>query len=178
MADPISVNRAPVLTLWAAVVAERLGYDPDEALTLGRALAGLNAQSKGRALGIFAPATRAGTAAHRRRAREGAKETIELLHRAIPVVKTDAGFRALSDGRPIAPESVRRYLASKFGDDLDAVRRAMETLARSRTPKRIAEEAYALYESFRPRIPPGTKGWGKPGLLDLGTIRALARDAG
>jgi hypothetical protein len=51
----ILINRAPVLTLWAAVVAERLGFKPDEALSLGRALAGLNAQSKGRRLGIFKP---------------------------------------------------------------------------------------------------------------------------
>jgi hypothetical protein len=51
----ISINRAPVLTLWAAVVAQRLGFDEDEALTLGKALAGLNAQAKGRRLGIFKP---------------------------------------------------------------------------------------------------------------------------
>src|SRR5262245_24241278 len=48
-------NRAPVLMLWAAVVAQRLGFDEDEALTLGKALAGLNAQAKGRRLGIFKP---------------------------------------------------------------------------------------------------------------------------
>ena len=53
--DAITINRAPVLTLWAAVVAERLGFDPDEALTLGKALAGLTAQSKGQRLGIFTP---------------------------------------------------------------------------------------------------------------------------
>src|ERR1700704_5126019 len=34
--ESIKVNRAPVLTLWGAVVAERLGFDRDEALTLGR----------------------------------------------------------------------------------------------------------------------------------------------
>ena len=44
----IKINRAPVLTLWAAVVAERLGYNKNEALMLGEAVAGLNAQSKGR----------------------------------------------------------------------------------------------------------------------------------
>jgi len=33
---PVIINRAPVLTLWAAVVAERLGLDQDEALTVGR----------------------------------------------------------------------------------------------------------------------------------------------
>jgi type II secretory pathway component PulK len=52
----INVNRAPVLTLWAAVVAERLGFDRDEALTLGRAVAGLSAAMKGRALGLVEPA--------------------------------------------------------------------------------------------------------------------------
>ena len=43
--NTISINRAPVLTLWAAVVAKRLGFDHDEALTLGKAVAGLNAQA-------------------------------------------------------------------------------------------------------------------------------------
>ena len=39
--SPIRVNRAPVLTLWAAVVAERLGHRPDTALSLAeRALGG------------------------------------------------------------------------------------------------------------------------------------------
>jgi hypothetical protein len=51
----ISINRAPVLTLWAAVVAQRHGFDEDEALTLGKALGGLKAQAKGRRLGIFKP---------------------------------------------------------------------------------------------------------------------------
>src|SRR5687768_12625118 len=57
MADKhtIRVNRAPVLTLWAAVVAERLSFDREAALTLGRAVAGTSAQMKGRALGIYEP---------------------------------------------------------------------------------------------------------------------------
>jgi len=49
------VNRAPVLTLWAAVVAEVLGFEHDEALTLGRAVTGLIAYSKGVSLGLFQP---------------------------------------------------------------------------------------------------------------------------
>lgn len=51
----VKINRAPVLTLWAAVVAERLGFGRDEALTLGRAVAGLNAYAKGKRLGLFQP---------------------------------------------------------------------------------------------------------------------------
>ena len=47
------INRAPVLTFWAAVVAEILGFEHDETLTLGRAVAGLNAYSEGLALEVF-----------------------------------------------------------------------------------------------------------------------------
>lgn len=56
MADNrIAVNRAPVLTLWAAVVAARMGYDWEAAVRFGRAVAGPNAQAKGRRLGIYGP---------------------------------------------------------------------------------------------------------------------------
>jgi hypothetical protein len=54
----VMVNRAPVLTLWAAVVAEVLGFERDEALTLGRAVAGLNACSEGVSLWLFQPIPR------------------------------------------------------------------------------------------------------------------------
>ena len=95
------VNRAPVLTLWAAVVAEVLGFEhDDEALTLGRAVAGLNAYSKGVSLGLFQP----------------------------------------------TPREV----------------------------KGLAEKAYTLYEKFRREIPPGKKGWGASGKLDLDLIRKMA----
>ena len=49
---PIRVYRAPVLTLWATIVAERLGYPPDIALTLGHFVAGSSARAKARSLGI------------------------------------------------------------------------------------------------------------------------------
>jgi hypothetical protein len=62
----ITINRAPVLTLWAAVVAERLGLDRDEALTIGRALSGLTAHAKGVRLGIFEPTSPERIAEHRR----------------------------------------------------------------------------------------------------------------
>jgi hypothetical protein len=49
----IKINRAPVLTLWAVVVGERLGFEREEALTLAKGLTGLTAQAHGQALGIF-----------------------------------------------------------------------------------------------------------------------------
>jgi hypothetical protein len=47
-AQPIRVNRAPVLTVWATAVAERLGYPPETALTLGRFVEGSSECTKDR----------------------------------------------------------------------------------------------------------------------------------
>jgi hypothetical protein len=169
----ISINRAPVLTLWAAVVAERLGFNRDAALTLGRAVAGLNAFAKGVSLGLFEPSSKA-IDEHLEKAKAGAVLKVSLLHRAVPVVRTPDGLRALSKDRPISAVSVERYLQGKFGENLEAVRREMEKLARSLPPQEIALRAYRLYEEFRPEIPAGVRGWGAAGELDLDRIEALA----
>jgi len=170
----VTINRAPVLALWAAVVAERLGFARDEAPTLGKAVAGLNAQSKGRALGIFAPAGKAEAARKKRELEPGETLEVELLQRAVPAVRTREGLRAVHGGKPMSPESVERYLEGKFKDALGPAREAMESLADSLDEADLAEQAFALYEKFRPAIPPGTKGWGKAGVLDLERIRSLA----
>ena len=77
---------------------------------------------------------------------------------------------------PIDPDSVRRYLSNKFGDDLKAVRSAMPKLARAYKPQELAHDAYSLYERFRPDIPAGKKGWGAKGDLDLGLIGRMAKE--
>ena len=98
------------------------------------------------------------------------------MHRAVPVRHTPEGWRAVSKGRAEDPDSVVRYLESKFGDALDDATSAMKTLARSMPPKTLARDAYRLYEKFRPSVPAGVSGWGAAGQLDLGKIRALAHD--
>jgi hypothetical protein len=170
----LQINRAPVLTLWAAVVAECLGFAWEEALTLGRAVAGLNAYAKGKALGLFTPTPRE-VKLKRQMLRAEETLTVEILHRAVPAQQTNGGLRALSKGKPINPASVQRYLESKFDDALEDTYTAMKQLATSRAPARLADEAYHLYEQFRPAIPAGTKGWGATGTLRLDTIRKLAQ---
>ena len=172
----IRVNRAPVLTLWAAVVAEQLGYAWPDSLTLGKAVAGLNAQAKGRALGIYAGSPQKPAKAYKRVAGKPESARVELLHRSIPVRRTSTGVRALLKEQSIAPDAVEKYLRAKFKDEYDVARREFQGLARSRTKKALAEEAYALYESFRPSIPAGKKGWGAAGVLDLERVRALGKE--
>jgi hypothetical protein len=89
-----SINRAPVLTLLAAVDAERLGFTEDESLSLARAEPALTAQRKGRRLGIYKP--------HE----EGVKQAqenehcqefwIEMCGRPMPAENTKASMISLS----------------------------------------------------------------------------------
>jgi len=172
----VQVNRAPVLTLWASVVAERLGYDREAALSLGKALACLNAQSKGRRLGIYKPAE-TGEGRPPQKARRGEQFWVELLGRPIPATKTGRGVRAVEGDRPVEAAGVERYLDGKFGEALETVRRAMEELARAFSPPELAVKGFSLYERFRPSIPEGVRGWGAKGELDLDKIRGLAEKA-
>lgn len=171
----IKINRAPVLTLWAAVVAERLGYEEETALTLGKAVAGLNAQSKGRRLGIYEEKTTEERDEEKKKEKPAKFEFIEIVGRGVPAVKTPQGLRASIKGEQIDPQSVTKYLQQKFGDDLDEARAAMQKLAKSYTPQQLESNAYDLYEKFRPEIPAGKKGWGAKGELDLDYIRSLAK---
>ena len=106
MTDTIRINRAPVLTLWAAVVAERLGFDRPTALTLGQAVAGLSAYAKGVSLGIIEPSPDLVRERGDRLA-EGERMRVDLLGRAVPVVRTPDGLRAVSKGKPGNPAQNR-----------------------------------------------------------------------
>ena len=117
MAETIRINRAPVLTLWAAVVAERLGFDRDTALTLGQAVAGLSAYAKGVSLGIIEPQPDL-VRERGRQLGEGEQLHVGLLGRAVPVEQTPEGLRAVSKGKPGNPARIENYLAGKFGAEL------------------------------------------------------------
>lgn len=168
----IFINRAPVLTLWAAMVAERMGFDRDEALALGEAVAGLTAQSKGRRLGIHKPATKEIKKARARK--RGEEFFVEIAGRQVPAVNTEDGVRAVVKDKAIAAQSVERYLKSKFAESLGPVRDAMRELAKSYRPEELAQNAFELYAKFRPAIPEDVTGWGAKGRLDIDRSRSLA----
>jgi len=176
MYHQIEINQAPVLTLWAAVVAERLGFDWEEALTLGRAVAGLNAYSKGKALGLFEPTPEAVREKREQLRRQKGAFSIDLLNRKVPAFHTEAGIRALQKDQQTNPISVTGYLERAFGDAFDDTRGAMTVLACAHEPHELAAAGYRLYEEFRPAIPSGVRGWGAKGCLDLDQIQAMAED--
>ena len=99
---------------------------------------------------------------------------VELCGRPVPARNTTDGIRAVKGAQIIEPDSVEHYLEGKFGEELIAVRSAMQRLAKSCSPQELAGAAYTLDERFRPSIPAGVKGWGAKGELDLGLIGRLA----
>jgi hypothetical protein len=172
---PVRVNRAPVLTLWAAVVAERLGHPPDTALSLASAVAGTAARAKARRLGL--DEARDGgdpDGAGRRPEGPARRESVRLLGREVPVTRGDGGvlLAAEADGKAASPVGVRNYVARAFGGRLDEVRGAMEELANSLDPGELNRIGFRLYEHFRPEVPEGVQGWGARGELRVERIRA------
>jgi hypothetical protein len=129
MRHSIEINRAPVLTIWAAVVAMRLGFDWEEALTAGRAVAGLNAYSNGKALGLFEPTPEAVKEKREQLRREKGAFSIDLLNRKVHAVHTEAGIRAIQKDEAANPVSVMNYFAHAFGDVLDDARDTVVLLA-------------------------------------------------
>jgi hypothetical protein len=170
---PLEINRAPVLTLWAAVVAERLGHPADTALTLGRAVAGSAARVKARNIGREErKADRDADAAGLRPDHVTAPAV--LLGKTIRLLPTTDGELRAADGeQPADPAAVQRYLAKAFGDHLNEVRQAMDELANRYEPAELNRIGFRLYEKkFRPDVPYGNEGWGKRAVLDVEMIRA------
>lgn len=171
-APPIQVNRAPVLALWATIVAEALGHPPDTALTLGRYVTSSSARIKARSIGIIDEAQEASDRLAQAEALKPKMETVRLLGRDIPVLQAgDGTARANEKGKPTSAASARTYIARAFGDRLESVRAEMAALAASLPPEELSRVGFRLYEKFRPEVPKGAKGWGAKGVLYLERIR-------
>jgi hypothetical protein len=168
----LQINRAPVLTLWAAVVAEYLGHPRDTALTLGRAVAGSAARAKARSIGRE----------ERKADRDADTPRLREVHVTPPVflfgktvrllANADGELRAADIDQPSDHTAVERYLAKAFGDHLAEVRSAMEELANRYQPTELNRIGFRLYESFRPDVPSGNEGWGAKAVLDIEKVLA------
>ena len=177
---PVIINRAPVLQLWAACVAQKIHPELswDTHLSIGSAISTLCAVSKGRAIGTIDqpsedPNKKAEKGRKKRTAKEGADDEVHVM-----------GFKLLlQDGCAIVSGKSQKgsegLLKKKYGEgDYDRVKKAMEEAVA------VAEEeakhvelnrtAFRMYEEFRPNIQHGQGGWGKKGELKLEKIKEVA----
>jgi hypothetical protein len=95
------------MTLWAAVVAERLEYSRAEALTLGRAVTGLNAYSKAKAIGLIPTIEKEPTEKKPRPKPTRRPAVVGLLGRQVPVIKDEGRAARDLEGRGVRPRRGR-----------------------------------------------------------------------
>ena len=174
----LQVSRPPVLTLWTAVVAERLGHPAATALTLGRAVAGSSARFKSQNSGKGHKAEPGTDAPQPEPAVDHETSVERLFGKVIRLLPDESGaLRAamrpngtMNVFLPTNPASVQRYLENAFGDYLPEVRIAMETLAARYEPAELNDIGFKLYECFRPEVPNRKIGRGTKTVLDFEKI--------
>jgi hypothetical protein len=168
----ILVNRAPFLTLWASIVAGRLGYDADEALVLGRAVAGQTAASKGKRLGILEERSAEDRRELETRREVLGAEAIHFMTRTTPCLRTPQGLRAWprphrSTRTASAATSNRKSRMRFRSSDRDSLR--LHGPIRRRNSKRMPWTSTCDAS----RGCRGKAGWGQRGCLDVEAIDRL-----
>ncbi|ORY53987.1 hypothetical protein BCR35DRAFT_335887 [Leucosporidium creatinivorum] len=161
----VITNRAPVMTAWATIVAERLGFRRQEALSIAQVYTDLNASSKGVSLGIMDPSVLQPGAGP-------SQPFVDLMGRKVPVLSTQTGeWRAITKGSVADPATAFSYIQRNFRQQMGAIVGGLRVLADSFEPQELNEKGYGLYLSFRPEV----DGWGKKAELRVSSILELRR---
>ena len=170
--ESILINRAPVLELWAACVAAFL-YSKlpwSTALSIGSAISTLCAVAKGRAIGTIDPPDP--DKAERKRRERAEREDFEDVEVMGFNVKLKDGQAMVGDKAKKANEDALRnkYGESEYDKAKDAFEKALSEWQGKEDD--LDGQAFHFYEVFRPTVPPGQKGWGRKGMLNLATVRS------
>ncbi|WFD19374.1 hypothetical protein MCAP1_001604 [Malassezia caprae] len=166
----VMVNRAPVMTAWAVVVLQCLGFRVQEALSLAHCYVSTTAEMRAQTLGKSAPAHVTSTN----------QPHVDFLQVRIPVIQLRQGqYRGLHAGEVVPPTRAFDYLRRSMFQMLPHVMGALTLLANAymgptNDTESLQRHAYALYVDFRP----DTQGaWGKRATLSLDTILGLRQGA-
>ncbi|KAJ3866084.1 hypothetical protein EV359DRAFT_72057 [Lentinula novae-zelandiae] len=161
------VNRAPLMTAWATVVAERMGFQREEALSIASSYTEMNALSKGVSLGIYKEGKQKGLEA----AKGGTQPYVDLMGRRPLYQIQNNCWRALHNGTPAQPSTAYAYLSRSLRQTMPFIMGALRLLVNSFTPQEINEKAWGLYTQFRP----AGEGWGERSEVRCTTILALRK---
>ncbi|KAL0565792.1 hypothetical protein V5O48_016229 [Marasmius crinis-equi] len=175
----VVINRAPLLSAWATVVAQRMGFRREEALSIE-----MNAKSKGVAIGIYQPGEVSSASASTGQPRPYVNFMGRIVYVSLSFppsarlcsrnnslyptksplcqVSTQEGlrWRALSYSTgtptPAEPTSASSYISRSFRQNTPYIIGCLKLLADRFTPQELSEEAWSLYVKFRP----GNNEWG------------------
>ncbi|KAG8218580.1 hypothetical protein J3R82DRAFT_4221 [Butyriboletus roseoflavus] len=164
------VNRAPLMTAWATIVAERLGFEREEALSIGSVYTEMNAVAKGLSLGIIDQS--------RKKEIEpipgGQQPYVDLMGKR-PLYQTQSSkWRALVNGSPAVPSTAFSYISRAFRQTTPHIVGALRLLAESYPPQELNKVGFSLYANFRPTV----NGWGERGEVRCEYILSLRKKGG
>ncbi|KAJ7228585.1 hypothetical protein GGX14DRAFT_547571 [Mycena pura] len=162
------VNRAPLLTAWATLVAERLGFQREEALSIASVYTEMNAISKGVSMGVYKQGSEIGMEA----SPGGSQPYVDLMGRR-PLFRTQSSqWRALSGGVAVQPSTAFSYISRALRQTTPHVIGAMRLLVTSYSPEEINTKAWGLYAEFRPEV----NGWGARAEVKCEMILGLRKE--
>jgi hypothetical protein len=173
--DVIIINRAPVLELWGASVAQFLNPEVswEICLSVGGAISTITAISKGRSIGtIDKPDPGEAQKKREERKKKAEKEGLDEIEVMSFHLKLKDGQAMVGDKPKKAGEEA---LIKKYGGN-EQYKKAKSTFqdalkAWKGKDDQLDKQAFGFYEDFRPSIPPGQKGWGRKGQLNLQTVQ-------
>ena len=169
---PIIINRAPVLELWGATVAEFLfpKLSWPTCLSIGQSIATICAISKGRSIGLIEPPS----PDKKKKKKKDPVESQLIKIMGFPmVIKNEA---VIVNGKPKSASEAN--VKRKFGEEnYDRVRQLFSTNLGSwkGAEKDLDKQAFHMYEEFRPTVAAGDKGWGRKGELNLELVERVVR---
>lgn len=176
--NTITINRAPVLTLWAASVCQVIHpqLQWDTCLSAGQAVATICAVSKGRAIGMIGEPSDDPEAQDEKKRKEKDKtkdlERIKVFSFSLPI--KDGLVQLSAKPKPANEDGLKR----RYGEDqYTATKKAFWEVAHSwrGEEEELQEKGFGFYEKFRPTIGTGQSSWGRSGQLDLDNFKKVAR---
>ncbi|KAI0092018.1 hypothetical protein BDY19DRAFT_990766 [Irpex rosettiformis] len=161
------VNRAPIMTAWSFIIAERLGFTREEALSIASVYTEMNAISKGVSIGIYSKDKKDGVEADK----GGSQPYVDLMGRRPLFQMQDESWRALSSDTPVSPASGFSYISRSLRQTAPFIVGALRLLADAYTPDELNKHGFSLYTEFRPEV----KGWGGRGEVRCEKILQLRK---
>jgi hypothetical protein len=171
----ITINRAPVLKLWAACVTQVIhpSLPWSTCLSAGTAISAICAVGKGRSIGKIDPQDDQNVAKKKKKRvkDEDDFKMLEVMHFKLNL-KSEEGL-VYFGGKPQAASE--ETLKKKFGESYNEAKAVFEEELEKwkGAEEGLGEQGFGMYEGFRPTVPKGEKGWGRKGVLDLENVRKI-----
>ncbi|KAJ7068338.1 hypothetical protein C8F01DRAFT_1017602, partial [Mycena amicta] len=168
------VNRAPLLTAWATLVAEKIGFQREEALSIASVFTEINALAKGISIGKYNKSVASGMEG----SPTGTQPYVDIMGRRLhhlsrPLFQDqNSQWRGLSAGKVAQPSTAFAYISRAFRQTTPHIIGAMRLLLATYSVEEIngkKGKGWGLYADFRPEV----VGWGDRAQVLCSTILGL-----